>query len=1252
MFRNERVKLAAIVLILCMISTLFGDFKVASAATTNILKKAYITSYSTGKVDVVDLENGTVELGKITVGVQPNSAAFNPNGTQVFVTNRSSGTVSVIDPATDTVIRTITVGAQPHGVAFNSDGSKAYVANRNGNTLSVINTATLAVTGTITVLANPIAMVTVGQKLFLTQQTANQVAVIDLTNDTVSSQITVGVGPYGLSVNPNGTKIYVANQSGNSVSVIKVADNTVEATITVGTLPTATEVSPDGSRVYVANSGSSTASVINTTNNTVVSTISVGTNPYVIGISADGTRAFTVNYTSNNMSVIRTSDNTVIQTIALSPGPFMVGTFMVSTAVATNPAQQQVVAPTASPASGMVAAGTTVVLSTPTPDAEIYYTIDGTTPTVGSTLYSTPISVTSTTTIKAIAVKSGMTDSSIMSASYTVNVNTPPTVSSIVYQSVKVNGVLGPLAFTVSDAETSAGSLTVTAATYNSTLIPLGNISLGGSGGNRTVTLTPAQGQTGTTSIWLTVTDANGLSASTGFQVTVVASSNADLKAMAISAGSLSPAFVSNTTVYAATVPNSTRSLTVTGAVYDPAATIRVNGVVTASGAASSELPLNIGANVVTVGVTAQDGTTLKTYTINVNRLPSSNADLKAMTISAGSLNPAFVSNTTTYTATVPNSTRSLTVTGAVYDPAATIRVNGVVTAGGAASSELPLNIGANVVTVEVTAQDGTTLKTYTINMNRLPSNNADLKALTISAGSLDPAFVSNTTAYTATVPNSTHSLTVTGAVYDPAATIRVNGVVTAGGAASSELPLNIGANVVTVEVTAQDGTTLKTYTINVNRLPQHSTTSSGGSSVSQSNGVQIVVDGVVQDQSATAKNDKIGDQSVTIISVDNDKVIAQLEKEANKLLSIPVTGNADVVIGELNGKLVKAMEGKQAVIEVKTDRATYTLPASQINVSSISAQLGSNVKLEDIKISIKIGSSLPTIAATIEKSAAGGNMTLVGKPIEFEVTATWEGKSVTVNQFQSYVERQITLPAGTGASQATTAVVLNTDGTLTHVPTKLVTIDGKTIAVINSLTNSSYAVVFSPKKFADVETSWSQQDVNDMASRQIVQGVTDQSFQPDKAITRAEFVAIMVRALGLKPGVGDNAPKDIQASDWFAGVVQTGVSYKLISGYEDGTFRPNLTITRKEAAAIVARALTLVKLNNGLSEEEVTKQLEFFTDGSKIPAWAKKDLAVAVKNNILQGDNGQISADDNVTRAQTAAMLRRLLQQANLINK
>lgn len=308
----------------------------ADKDTTSVFQKAYVTSFSSGVVDVVDLTNLTVEKAKIKVGTEPNSAAINPNKTQVFVTNRADGTVSVIDPSTDTVISTIAVGSFPHGVAFNSDGSKAYVANYSSNSLSVIDTATLSVINSISVNSNPVAMVVIGEKLYLSYDSGNEVSLIDINSDTVISGISLASSSYGLSVNSEGSKIYVAGKGNNTMVVIDTVTNKVEATIPVGVAPHATEVSPDGNKVYVANAFSNSVSVVNAITNQVEATIPVGFNPYVIGLSQDGSQAFTVNYGASTMSVIDTTKNTVIQTINLSPGPFMVGTFMVPVAVAVN----------------------------------------------------------------------------------------------------------------------------------------------------------------------------------------------------------------------------------------------------------------------------------------------------------------------------------------------------------------------------------------------------------------------------------------------------------------------------------------------------------------------------------------------------------------------------------------------------------------------------------------------------------------------------------------------------------------------------------------------------------------------------------------------------------------------------------------------------------------------------------------------------------------------------------------------------
>ncbi|MGE5701753.1 MAG: Ig-like domain-containing protein, partial [Clostridia bacterium] len=319
--------------------------------------------------------------------------------------------------------------------------------------------------------------------------------------------------------------------------------------------------------------------------------------------------------------------------------------------------------------------------------------------------------------------------------------------------------------------------------------------------GSNTITVT-VKAEDGTTQKPYTIT------------VTRAASSNADLNSLTISQGSLTPAFSSATAAYTASVANTVTSLNVTPTVADSTATVKVNGNSVTSGSASS-VPLTVGSNTITVTVTAQDGSTQKSYTIDVNRARSSNADLGNLTISQGSLTPVFSSATTGYTASVANTVTSLDVTPTVADSTATVNVNGnSVTSGNA--SNVSLTVGSNSITVTVTAQDGSTQQ-YTITVTRAASSNADLGNLTISQGSLSPAFSSATTDYTASVANAVTSLNVTPTVADSTATVKVNDNSVTSGSASN-VPLTVGTNTITVTVTAENGTTRNTYTITVKR--------------------------------------------------------------------------------------------------------------------------------------------------------------------------------------------------------------------------------------------------------------------------------------------------------------------------------------------------------------------------------------------------------------------------------------------------
>ncbi|AMB59748.1 cadherin-like beta sandwich domain-containing protein [Microterricola viridarii] len=285
-------------------------------------------------------------------------------------------------------------------------------------------------------------------------------------------------------------------------------------------------------------------------------------------------------------------------------------------------------------------------------------------------------------------------------------------------------------------------------------------------------------------------------------------SSNADMTGLSLSNAALSPVFANGETAYTATVPYLTTSTSVTGTVADATAILRVNGHDTASGSASAPVALQVGLNSITVSATAEDGVTATTRTIEVTRT-APDLDLSALTVSDGTLSPAFTAGTTAYTLALPYTVTSLDVAAVAVNPDWTLEIQGVETAGAAVA----VPVGASTVSVTVTALYGET-RAYTIAVTReAPSANADLASLTLSDGALSPAFDSGTTSYTASVGYLTEQVTVAASAADATASVSVNGKA----AASDIVDLAVGENTITVVATAQNGAT-KTTTIVVTR--------------------------------------------------------------------------------------------------------------------------------------------------------------------------------------------------------------------------------------------------------------------------------------------------------------------------------------------------------------------------------------------------------------------------------------------------
>ena len=196
---------------------------------------------------------------------------------------------------------------------------------------------------------------------------------------------------------------------------------------------------------------------------------------------------------------------------------------------------------------------------------------------------------------------------------------------------------------------------------------------------------------------------------------------------------------------------------------------------------------LQVGPNTVTVVVTSQDGTTATTYSVTVTVEPSSDTSLSRLTINGTLVNDGDA-------ITVPYGTTSVTVSAYMTNPDATVVMSGYD----------GLQVGPNTVTVEVTAQNGNTA-TYTVTVTVEPSSDTSLSSFTINGTQVvDGDSIS--------VPYGTTSVGVEVYTANPDATFVISG----------NYGLQVGPNTVTVEVTAQDRTTVTTYSVTVTVEPSN----------------------------------------------------------------------------------------------------------------------------------------------------------------------------------------------------------------------------------------------------------------------------------------------------------------------------------------------------------------------------------------------------------------------------------------------
>lgn len=717
-------------------------------------------------------------------------------------------------------------------------------------------------------------------------------------------------------------------------------------------------------------------------------------------------------------------------------------------------------------------------------------------------------------------------------------------------------------------------------------------------------------------------------------------STNADLEKIDLTTGTLSPVFSSSVTEYTVPVGYPTTSVTLTPTPDDEKASVTINGEATTA----KTINLNVGSNLVTIVVTAEDGTSKKTYLVTFDRAaPSADADLIHLAISQGTLSPVFNRGTLSYAANVGYTVTNADVTATVSDAASTLTIEGAAAASGMPLN-VPLAVGANTIDVVVAAQDGTTRATYTVEITRAaPSANADLISLAISEGTLSPAFAAGTQTYSASVANAIDNVDVTPTVSDATATLTVNGTPALSGQAVN-IPLVVGPNPVDIVVTAQDGTT-RTYSVTVTRAAAPSV-SNDRPSTTQTEEVTVIVEtgqlGDSKDISTATilrTTDAQGQKSDDI-TFGRNKAVETVEKtiQSHQQTARIVIPDAKDEVKQVDIKIPRVSTNE--LTDAALNLELYTENVRIIMPSASMENLEEDLYFRLIPIKEKTKQLEVEERAKVEqvvKEAAGDKkVEVVARPMTIETNL----KSRPVDLILPLRDVQIPTDAKEREAFLNDLVVFieHSDGDRVLVKPEVVEYKPGQLGLAFGITKFSTFTILNMENW---EAYLKEQEAGKepKTHQAYVVGLPDGTFGPEKSVTRAEIAALLARTSKINAGAGSATRfQDLAKNYWASNVIRQVSAAGWMKGHTDGTFAPDQAITRAEMAAIISRWLEL-------SGENQTSALSDIQDN-----WAAKDIMLVEKAGYMKGmPTGEFQPDKQLTRAETVAIFNRILNRGPL---
>jgi hypothetical protein len=340
--------------------------------------------------------------------------------------------------------------------------------------------------------------------------------------------------------------------------------------------------------------------------------------------------------------------------------------------------------------------------------------------------------------------------------------------------------------------------------------------------------------------------------------------------------------------------------------------------------------------------------------------------------------------------------------------------------------------------------------------------------------------------------------------------------------------------------------------------------------------------------------------------------------------LEIPGIKGADSYEVGMPVEILAGAAGKE--IKIKTEHAETILPSNMLT-----PDMAGDAKT----VALTVG------RADISKLPVEIQEQIGGRPV-IEMSLKLDGKIIPWSNPDTPVT--VAIPYQPTAEELVnpgniTVWYINGAGNILSVPNGRY--DPATGMVTFSATHFSYyAVAYVQRTFSDIGSYiWANKQIEVLTAKDIMNGRTETEFEPAKAITRAEYIGALVRALGATAKVEDNFG-DVREDNRYYNEIATARKLGITKGTGNNNFHPEAAITRQDMLVLTERALRSLKR---MDSTGTISDLEQFTDRVQLKDYAVDSIAALVKEGLIVGSNGKLNLGADTTRAEAAVFLYRI---------